>query len=160
MKGSICIVGLGPARPEHLTVEAATTLRKASGHNWRCYGLAHARELALSANPELDIKALDYLYRLDGVSRPLAYADLAQMLCRKAESGFKTLYLVAGSPLFYNDAVLLIRREAKKRNIEPQSCDWNVIPRHRSSRRTLDWPPWSSTVFSMEHRDRQSQSEP
>lgn len=118
MTGQICILGLGPARPEHMTLEAATTLRQASGSKWRCYGLAHARELARSANSEIEVQALDYLYEIPGVSRPAAYADLAKMLCRKAIAGHRILYIVAGSPLFYNDAVLLIRREAKRRSID------------------------------------------
>ena len=117
MSGQICILGLGPARPEHMTVEATTMLRQASGQQWECYGLAHARELAFAANPELKLKKLDYLYSIPNVSRPSAYADLAKMLCRKAEAGHRILYLVAGSPLFYNDAVLMIRREAKRRGI-------------------------------------------
>ena len=115
VSGSLTIVGLGPARPEHLTQEAVQALQAAVAdpHSWRVYGLAHARALAEAIAPGLQIRSLDYLYGLTGVDRPLAYADLAEMLTRRAFSdGHHVLYLVAGSPLFYNDAVLAIRRRA------------------------------------------------
>lgn len=115
MSGSLTIVGLGPARPEHLTWEAVQLLQAAAAdpHGWRVYGLAHARELATTVAPGLQIRSLDYLYGLPGVDRPVAYADLAEMLTRRAfTDGHHVLYLVAGSPLFYNDAVVSIRRRA------------------------------------------------
>ncbi len=115
LSGSLTIVGLGPARPEHLTQEAAAVLLAAAAdpHGWRVYGLAHARTLAEAVAPGLQVRSLDYLYSLPGVDRPVAYADLAEMLTRRAFSdGHHVLYLVAGSPLFYNDAVLAIRRRA------------------------------------------------
>jgi len=115
MSGSLTIVGLGPARPEHLTREATQMLQAAAAdpHGWRVYGLAHARTVARAVAPELQIRSLDYLYSLPGVDRPNAYSDLAEMLTRRAFSdGHHVLYLVAGSPLFYNDAVLAIRRRA------------------------------------------------
>jgi len=111
MPGTLCILGLGPARPEHMTVEARDVLRQAEAESWHVYGLAHARGMARRVCPELAVKSLDYLYTLQGVDRPAAYADLAKMMWRKAyEEDRKVLYLVAGSPLFYNDAVLFIRR--------------------------------------------------
>ena len=115
MSGSLTIVGLGPARPEHLTHEAMVALKSAADdpHGWRVYGLAHARTLAEAIVPALRIRSLDYLYGMAGVERPVAYADLAEILTRRAFSdGHHVLYLVAGSPLFYNDAVLAIRRRA------------------------------------------------
>lgn len=115
MSGSLTIVGLGPARPEHLTREAAQLLEAAAAdpHGWRVYGLAHARDLARAIAPALSIRSLDYLYGLPNVDRPMAYNDLAELLTRRAfADGHHVLYLVAGSPLFYNDAVLAIRRRA------------------------------------------------
>ena len=115
LSGTLTIVGLGPARPEHLTHEARTALRMAADdpHGWRVYGLAHARTLAEAVAPGLRVRSLDYLYGMPGVDRPVAYADLAEILTRRAFSdGHHVLYLVAGSPLFYNDAVLAIRRRA------------------------------------------------
>lgn len=115
VSGSLTIVGLGPARPEHLTHEAVVALQAAANdpHAWRVYGLAHARTLAEAVVPGLRIRSLDYLYGMPGVDRPVAYADLAEILTRRAFSdGHHVLYLVAGSPLFYNDAVLAIRRRA------------------------------------------------
>ena len=115
MPGSLTIIGLGPARPEHLTREAAQLLESAAAdpHGYRVYGLAHARSLAHALAPALEIRSLDYLYALPGVDRPVAYADLAELLTRRAfADGHHVLYLVAGSPLFYNDAVLAIRRRA------------------------------------------------
>ena len=99
MAGSLCILGLGPARPEHMTVEARDVLQRAEADGWHVYGLAHARGMAQKVCPALTVKSLDYLYGLPGVDRPTAY-----------EEGRQVLYLVAGSPLFYNDAVLFIRR--------------------------------------------------
>jgi len=111
MNGSLTIIGLGPARPEHLTVEAADLLRRAAADGSRVYGLAHVREIVTQAAPELAVRPLDYLYTVPGVDRPTAYRDLAEMLVRRAFSdGLSVVYLVAGSPLFVNDAVLLIRR--------------------------------------------------
>lgn len=111
MSGSLTIVGLGPALPGHLTVEAREVLRQPRGERLRAYGLAHPREIAAQTAPDLEVRALDYLYELPGVDRPVAYQDLAQMLVRRAfDDGFDVLYLVAGSPLVLNDAVLVIRR--------------------------------------------------
>ncbi|MCB9781023.1 MAG: hypothetical protein H6742_20810 [Alphaproteobacteria bacterium] len=111
MSGQLTIVGLGPARPEHVTAEARELLRSASERGARAYGLAHVRELVADLAPDLDVRALDYLYALPGVDRPVAYQDLARMLVRRAfEDGQDVVYIVAGSPLFINDAVLLIRR--------------------------------------------------
>ncbi len=108
--GSLCIVGLGPSRPEHLTREAMDCLRSAQRDGVRVYGLAHVRELVAGLVPGLEVRSIDYLYSLPGVSRPVAYADLAQMLVRRAfEDERDVVYLVAGSPLFINDAVLSIR---------------------------------------------------
>ena len=114
--GSLTIVGLGPARPEHLTTEALTVLNNALREDVHLYALQHARKMALSLVPDLSIRSLDYLYNLPGVDRPVAYRDLAQMMLRKSfEEGQNIVYLVAGSPLFYNDAVLLIRKMAAKK---------------------------------------------
>lgn len=111
--GSLTIVGLGPARPEHLTAEAIAALQQAP-EEARAYGLAHARQLAASVAPELATRSLDYLYQLPGVDRPSLYRDLASMLLRRAfEDDCDVLYLVAGSPLYINDAVLLIRASGK-----------------------------------------------
>ena len=107
--GSLTIVGLGPARPEHLTVEALRALQEPPPQV-RAYGLAHARQIAAAVAPALDVRSLDYLYSLPGVDRPTLYRDLADMLLRRAfEDDCDVLYLVAGSPLFINDAVLLLR---------------------------------------------------
>ena len=111
--GSLTIVGLGPARPEHLTNEAIAALQQAPA-GAHVYGLAHARQLAAAVAPELEVRSLDYLYQLPGVDRPSLYRDLASMLLRRAfEDGCDVLYLVAGSPLFINDAVLLLRASGK-----------------------------------------------
>ena len=113
VKGSLTIVGLGPARPEQVTLEAQAVLAQAArpGSGVRAYGLAHVRELVHALAPGLEVRPLDYLYALPGVDRPTAYQDLARMLVRRAfGDGVDVLYLVAGSPLFINDAVLLIRR--------------------------------------------------
>jgi uncharacterized protein YabN with tetrapyrrole methylase and pyrophosphatase domain len=108
---SLTVVGLGPARPENMTLEAVTALRQAAQRRDHVYGLAHARDMAIQVVPGLAVKPLDYLYSLPGVDRPTAYRDLAGMLVRKAfTDGLDVVYLVAGSPLFYNDAVLLLRR--------------------------------------------------
>jgi tetrapyrrole methylase family protein / MazG family protein len=117
--GSLTIVGLGPARPEHVTLEAHAVLRDASRSGARIYGLAHARDVAQAVQPGLEILSLDYLYALPGVSRPEAYADLADVLLRRAfEDHLEVVYLVAGSPLFINDAVLLLRQRAAERQLD------------------------------------------
>lgn len=111
--GSLTIVGLGPARPEHLTVEATQALQQAPPEV-RAYGLAHARQIAAAVAPQLEVRSLDYLYELPGVDRPTLYRDLADMLLRRAfEDDCDVLYLVAGSPLFINDAVLLLRASGR-----------------------------------------------
>jgi Tetrapyrrole (Corrin/Porphyrin) Methylases len=111
MPGRLTIVGLGPARPEHLTREAVDVLSRAQVDGSRAYGLAHVRELVAAVAPDLRVRSLDYLYRLPGVDRPAAYRDLAQLLVRRAfDDGLSVVYLVAGSPLYINDAVLLARR--------------------------------------------------
>ncbi len=118
MSGSLTIVGLGPARPEHITREAFELLSAPASRGRRAYGLAHARELCASIAPDLEVRSLDYLYQLPGVDRPTAYDDLAGMLVRRAfDDGFDVLYLVAGSPLFYNDAVLVIRKRCADRGL-------------------------------------------
>ena len=118
MAGSLTIVGLGPARPEQVTREAHALLAGPATATRRAYGLAHAREVAASIAPEIEVRSLDYLYQLPGVDRPTAYRDLAGMMLRRAfEDGFDVLYLVAGSPLFYNDAVLLIRKLCADRGL-------------------------------------------
>ncbi|MEC7987059.1 MAG: SAM-dependent methyltransferase, partial [Myxococcota bacterium] len=114
--GSLTIVGLGPARPENITTEALSVLRCSQQENMRVYALQHARDMAWSVVPDLKIRSLDYLYHLPDVDRPTAYRDLAQMMLRKAfDEGEQVVYLVAGSPLFYNDVVLLIRKMAAKK---------------------------------------------
>ncbi len=111
MAGSLTIVGLGPARPEHVTREALDVLLRAEERGHRVYGLAHVREVLAELVPGLDVRALDYLYTLPGVDRPTAYADLADLLVRRAfTDGLDVVYAVAGSPLYVNDAVLGIRR--------------------------------------------------
>jgi len=110
--GSLTIVGLGPARPEHLTREALNCLNEAVQKGARAYGLAHVREIVEAIAPSLTVRPLDYLYQIDGVDRPVAYRDLANMLVRRAfEDGQDVIYLVAGSPLYINDAVLGIRHQ-------------------------------------------------
>lgn len=107
----LTIVGLGPARPEHLTTEALDVLKQAEHSGARVYGLAHVRELVASLAPGLEVRPLDYLYALEQVPRPVAYRDLATMLVRRAfQDEQDVVYIVAGSPLFVNDAVLWIRR--------------------------------------------------
>ena len=111
MSGSLTIVGLGPARPEHVTREAVDTLLRARDGGKRVYGLAHVRSVVDELAPGLLVRSLDYLYQLPGVDRPAAYSDLAHMLVRRAfVDGLDVVYAVAGSPLYINDAVLLIRR--------------------------------------------------
>jgi tetrapyrrole methylase family protein/MazG family protein len=118
MSGSLTVVGLGPARPEHLTVEALRLLEAAADGRYRAYGLAHAREVAHSVVPGLRVRSLDELYSLPCVSRPVAYDALARTLMRRAfEDGVDVLYLVAGSPLFLNDAVLLLRQLCAAREL-------------------------------------------
>ncbi len=118
MPGSLTIVGLGPARPEHVTREAYQLLTAPPGPARRVYGLAHAREVATAIAPELRVRSLDYLYQVEGVDRPTAYRDLAGMMLRRAfDDGFDVLYLVAGSPLYYNDAVLIIRKLCADRGL-------------------------------------------
>ena len=113
--GTLTILGLGPARKEHITMEAMQALRQASREEHPTYALAHAREIVHSLVPALHPKSLDYLYALPGVERPQAYRDLAKMMLRKAFlEGQHVLYVVAGSPLFYNDAVLFIRKAAQE----------------------------------------------
>ena len=84
MPGSLTIVGLGPARPEQLTLQARQVLAQAVARGDRAYGLAHARELARAVEPSLAVRPLDYLYALPGVARATAYLDLAEMLLRRA----------------------------------------------------------------------------
>jgi tetrapyrrole methylase family protein/MazG family protein len=108
--GTLTIVGLGPARSDHLTREALNCLEGAVARGVRAYGLAHVREIVATVAPDLQVRPLDYLYQLQGVDRPTAYRDLASMLVRRAfDDGQDVLYLVAGSPLYINDAVLGIR---------------------------------------------------
>ena len=64
MDGNLCILGLGPARPEHMTVEARDVLQRAQAESWHVYGLAHARGMAQKVCPGLAVKSLDYLYAL------------------------------------------------------------------------------------------------
>jgi uncharacterized protein YabN with tetrapyrrole methylase and pyrophosphatase domain len=107
----LTIVGLGPARPEHLSCEALDVLKGAAHSATRVYGLAHVRELVAEVVPELEVRPIDYLYALDGVPRPVAYRDLASMLVRRAFGDEQdVIYVVAGSPLFVNDAVLWVRK--------------------------------------------------
>ncbi len=111
MTGSLTIVGLGPARAEHVTAEALEALRQPQHARLRAYGLAHVREVAAVWAPDLEVRSLDYLYALPAVPRVAAYTDLARMLMRRAfDDGFDVLYLVAGNPLVINDAVLVLRR--------------------------------------------------
>lgn len=108
--GSLTIVGLGPSRPEQMTCEALQCLQAAERSGARVYGLAHVRALVTNVVPGLKVLSIDYLYGLPGVTRPMAYSDLAQMLVRRAfADDVDVIYLVAGSPLFVNDAVLAIR---------------------------------------------------
>ena len=107
----LTIVGLGPARPEHLTREALEVLEGAVNSGARVYGLAHVRELVGALVPAVEVRPIDYLYALEGVPRPVAYRDLGSMLVRRAFCDEQdVIYVVAGSPLFVNNAVLWIRR--------------------------------------------------
>ncbi len=107
----LTIVGLGPSRPEHVTREALEVLESALHSGARVYGLAHVRELVHALVPSLEVRPIDYLYTLNDVPRPVAYRDLASMLVRRAfQDAVEVIYVVAGSPLFVNDAVLWIRR--------------------------------------------------
>jgi len=109
---------LGPARPDQITVEAREALAGAHERGHRIYGLAHARDVAAAVVPGLTARSLDYLYTLSSVDRPTAYRDLAKMLVRRAfEDHIDVVYVVAGSPLFINDAVMLIRRRCAERRL-------------------------------------------
>ena len=113
--GSLTIVGLGPARAEHLTVEAVEVLHRAARDGHRVYGLGHVRALVAAVEPMLEVRSLDYLYDLPGVDRPTAYRDLADMLVRRAfDDGLDVVYAVAGSPLFVNDSVLRVRERCAR----------------------------------------------
>ena len=106
----LTIVGLGPARPEMITMEARTALQQANSDGVRVYGLAHAREVVQALEPGISIRSLDYLYSLPNVPRPASYKDLADLLVRRVQCDeLDVMYVVAGSPLFINDAVLRIR---------------------------------------------------
>ncbi len=72
MPGSLSIVGLGPARPEHITREAHQLLTAPPRPERRAYGLAHASELCGAIAPQLEVRSIDYLYQLPGVDRPTA----------------------------------------------------------------------------------------
>lgn len=114
--GSLTIMGLGPARPANMTVEAKTMLCSSKKRHW--YALAHARDMAQQINSDLYIRSLDYLYQTLSVDRPTAYRDLAKMMIRKSFiDDLDVVYVVAGSPLFYNDAVLQIRRQCSEQNL-------------------------------------------
>ena len=103
--GRLTIVGLGPARAEHVTAEARAVLHDACSTGARVYGLAHVRDLVAELEPDLPVRSIDYLYELPGVDRPTAYRDLAAILIRRAfDDEQEVVYLVAGSPLFVNDA--------------------------------------------------------
>ena len=153
--GSLTIVGLGPARPEHMTAEAQGLIKEATHLRW--YALAHARGMAEQINPNIKIASLDYLYNTPTVERPVAYRDLAKMMVRKAYvDDIDVGYIVAGSPLFYNDAVLFIRRLCAEQGLE-----FLIGPRYvfcgfgfGSSR--LDRLAWPTAVFCVEHCKRWS----
>ena len=92
-----------------VTQEARQALQQAVTSG-RAYGLAHAREIAATVEPDLHVRSLDHLYNIAGVDRPQIYKDIAKTLIRRAFSDeIDVVYLVAGSPLYINDAVLLIR---------------------------------------------------
>lgn len=109
--GSLAVLGLGPARPDQMTLEARALLAETAASGGRLYALAHARGMVEAIEPGLEARSLDWLYAVPGVPRPKAYERLAHLLFERAfEDGERVVYAVAGSPLFYNDAVLVLRR--------------------------------------------------
>ena len=117
MAGSLTIVGLGPARPEHVTLEAFQCLSRAQEDGSPAYGLQHVRQLAAHLAPRLRVSPLEPFYESGG-TRADVYRRIADMITFEAfEEGRNVLYLVAGSPLFVNDAVFLLRRQCDARGL-------------------------------------------
>jgi hypothetical protein len=111
MPGSLTIVGLGPARPEQVTLEAAELLRAAQSDGSRVYGFSNVVETALTIAPDLELKILDDLLAHPRLKPENALHAVAELLLRAAfEHHHNALYLVAGNPMVINDAVWIIRR--------------------------------------------------
>jgi hypothetical protein len=109
-QGSLTIVGVGPAGPAHVTLEAAERVRDGARDGSRAYGLPHAREVATLICPELIVHPLEHLYATSTQPRSAVYEAVADLMLKEAfEDGHDVLYLVPGNPLFVNDAVLLLR---------------------------------------------------
>jgi uncharacterized protein YabN with tetrapyrrole methylase and pyrophosphatase domain len=108
--GSLTIVGLGPAKPEHMTLEAAELLRGAVGAaNTAAYGMPHARHIVRPVAPGLAVQPLEHFYLLPG-DRQTAYELIAQLLMEQAfGAGRDVLFLTEGSPLVLNWPVVTLR---------------------------------------------------
>lgn len=111
MSGSLTIVGLGPARPEHTTLEAAETLETAHQNaNARVFAFSNAAGVGTAHVPGLEIEILDDLVQADW-DRATTYRELVKRLVQAAfKKGHDVYYLAAGSPLVINDLVVFLRR--------------------------------------------------
>lgn len=115
MSGSLTIVGLGPGRPEQVTLEAAQLLEAAAdAPNARVYGFSNVAPLATAVAPRLSVQPLDGLLVAAAGDRQRGYQGVVQHLLTEAyRDGGDVYYVVAGNPLVINDLVLVIRRTCK-----------------------------------------------
>lgn len=115
MSGTLTIVGLGPGRPELVTLEAARVLEEAAlAPNARVYGFSNVAPLATAVAPRLSVQPLDALLVQAQGDRQRAYQGVVQHLLTEAfRDGGDVFYLAAGNPLVINDLVVVIRRTCR-----------------------------------------------
>jgi tetrapyrrole methylase family protein / MazG family protein len=115
MAGSLTIVGLGPGRPEHATLEAADVLRQAAANpEARVYAFSNVEALARAVAPGLAVQTLDGLLRAPPDAPQQLYHNLVARLMTEAfRDGHHVFYAVAGNALVINDLVLLLRRTCR-----------------------------------------------
>lgn len=111
MTGSLTLVGLGPARSEHTTLEAVEALEVANqSENAEVFAFSSAANIATAHVPSLRIEILDHFAQADW-DRATTYRELVKRLLQSAfKEGRDVYYLATGSPLVINDLVVFLRR--------------------------------------------------
>ncbi|HOO12622.1 MAG TPA: SAM-dependent methyltransferase, partial [Bacillota bacterium] len=114
--GKITVVGLGPGRWEHLTLEALETLEKAQRVFLRTEKHPMVEELKTRG---IAYSSFDRVYHEEDTFENV-YARIAEELVQEAKKG-DLVYAVPGNPAVAETSYYLLLGLAKKRGIEVET---------------------------------------
>lgn len=119
MKGSITVVGLGPATFEYMTVTTWSTIKKAKNLYLRT---KKHPTIAKLSEQQIKFSSFDDFYEKAENFETL-YEEIVSTLFSMAEKGKNITYAVPGSPLVAEKTVLMLRQNSESRQIT-----LNILP--------------------------------